>query len=165
MPRLLTPGLPLVRPQQVPSLQCRAVHHGRRSPSSRRPRITHLQVGWCHETETPWEPAVGPRTEEEAGWRARRILQEWAGSVTASPGSDKENKAALGVNRDGGADKTYLVQKVLSFNKEEVKEEVASEVKEAEAARPQWDRCLTSGEDCLVNSTVLPRPPPTSSTC
>ena len=66
-----------------------------------------------------------------------------------------------------------LVQKVLTFNKEDgkspqksplkspqkVKEEeqvVKEEVEEKEAS-PPWGRCLASGPDCPVHSAILPR--------
>ena len=91
----------------------------------------------------------------------------------ASPSSDKENSsgAGLGITK-GEASKTYsrknpvLVQKVLSFNKEEVKAVLGSKQQEEEKmetdddSKPSvapWGRCLASGPDCPVHSTIQPR--------
>ena len=84
------------------------------------------------------------------------------------------------MNKSNSA-KTYskknpvLVQKVLTFNKEEgkspkksplkspqkVKEEeeqvVKEEVEEEKEAIAPWGRCLASGPDCPVHSAILPR--------
>ena len=135
-------------------------------------------MGSCGDEAAPWNPlAEGPLSEEEAARRARALLQEREGTVAVegavagvevvgSPGSDKENSKVLGVNKaDGG--KTYskknpvLVQKVLSFNKEEVKQEQVKqdpkvEEMEVEVERP-WGLCSASGPDCPVHSNILPR--------
>ena len=104
------------------------------------------------------------RHQEKAG--------EAVDAVVASPSSDKENSSGLGVTK-GEAAKTYsrknpvLVQKVLSFNKEEVKPSPASkqqqeeEKMETESDSPPsvapWGRCLASGPDCPVHSSIQPR--------
>ena len=110
----------------------------------------------------------------------KTFIQEKAGLPCASPSSDKENskKNDPTVNKSDSA-KTYskknpvLVQKVLTFNKEEGKspkkspkkspqklkeeEEVKMEVEEEKEAIAPWGRCLASGPDCPVHSAILPR--------
>merc|ERR1711899_703883 len=132
------------------------------------------EVGECRSEDTPWRPdSSGPLTEEQATEKARQIMREKAGLPTASPSSDKENSSKKNdpsVNKSDNA-KTYskknpvLVQKVLTFNKEDgkspkkVKEEeqlVKEEVEEKEVT-PPWGRCLANSPDCPVHSVTLPR--------
>ena len=106
------------------------------------------------------------------------FIQEKAGLPCASPSSDKENskKNDPSVNKSDSA-KTYskknpvLVQKVLTFNKDEgkspkksplkspqkLKEEEEEELEEEKEASAPWGRCLASGPDCPVHSAILPR--------
>merc|ERR1719193_1757273 len=95
------------------------------------------EVGECRVEETPWRPdSSGPLTEEQATEKARQIMREKAGLPSASPSSDKENskKNDPAMNKSDSA-KTYskknpvLVQKVLTFNKEEGKSPKKSPLK------------------------------------
>jgi len=143
------------------------------------------QIGECRETPTPWDPeaVVEPLNEEQAIKKAKEMMEVKGETVPASPSSDKENKSSVTMTNSGPSlavgevGKTYskktpvLKQKVLGTNngslsvqkEEEVKAEVETKTEEVviEAKvtpeHPPWGRCLATGAECPVHSSILPR--------
>jgi len=144
-------------------------------------------IGDCREEPTPWDPeaVVEPMNEEQATKKAREIMEAKLGAVPSSPSSDKENNSTLVPNSGpslavGEVGKTYskkvpvLKQKVLGTSNgslavqkmeeskptdateptDEVNEEVAEK---GVPEHPPWGRCLATGADCPVHSSILPR--------